>query len=110
MKTSRIDVHHHLLTPEYLEELASVGVVESGGIPFPSWTPEDSLGFLDRAEIQTTLLSLSSPGLCFGKAARERAVARALNEFAAESGRAGRNALASLPRCPCPMWRRLLLR
>jgi hypothetical protein len=67
MKTSRIDVHHHLLTPEYLEELASVGVVESGGIPFPSWTPEDSLGFLDRAEIQTELLSLSSPGLCFGK-------------------------------------------
>lgn len=85
MTTTRIDVHHHLLTPQYLEELARVGVVESGGIPFPSWTPADSLGFLDRAEIQTALLSLSSPGLCFGDAARERAVARALNEFAAES-------------------------
>ena len=61
MKTSRIDVHHHLLTPEYLEELASVGVVESGGIPFPSWTPEDSLGFLrssgDSDDIALALLT-----------------------------------------------------
>lgn len=85
MRNIRIDVHHHLLTPEYLEELARVGVVESGGVTFPHWTPEDSLGVLDRAEIQTALLSLSTPGLCFGNAARERAVARALNEFAAES-------------------------
>lgn len=85
MRNIRIDVHHHLLTPEYLEELARVGVVESGGVTFPHWTPEDSLGVLDRTEIQTALLSLSTPGLCFGNAARERAVARALNEFAAES-------------------------
>jgi predicted TIM-barrel fold metal-dependent hydrolase len=85
MTIMRIDVHHHLLTPEYLDELARVGVVESGGVPFPSWTPEDSLGFLDRAEMQAALLSLSAPGLCFGNAAKERAVARALNEFAAES-------------------------
>jgi predicted TIM-barrel fold metal-dependent hydrolase len=81
----RIDVHHHLLTPEYLEELAKVGIVEAGGVSFPHWTPEDALGVLDRAEIQTALLSLSSPGLCFGNAPKERVVARALNEFAAES-------------------------
>ena len=76
MKTIRIDVHHHLLTPEYLEELTRVGVVELGGVTFPHWTPEDSLGMLDRAETQTALLSLSAPGLCFGNAARERAIAR----------------------------------
>src|SRR5216683_3283622 len=81
----RIDVHHHLLTPEYLEELAKVGIVEAGGVSFPHWTPEDALGVLDRAEIQAALLSLSSPGLCFGNAPKERVVARALNEFAAES-------------------------
>lgn len=85
MNTTRIDVHHHMLTPDYLEELSRVGLMESGGIPFPHWTPEDSLGFLDRAEIQTALLSLSTPGLCFDNAAKERAVARALNEWAAEN-------------------------
>jgi 6-methylsalicylate decarboxylase len=82
---TRIDVHHHLLTPSYLEALAQVGVVESGGVPFPQWTPEDSLSFLDRAEIQTALLSLSSPGLCFGNATKESQMARALNEFAAQT-------------------------
>ena len=76
---TRIDVHHHLLTTPYLEELARVGVMESGGVPFPHWTPEESVVFLDRAESQTVLLSLSSPGLCFGNAAKEREFARALN-------------------------------
>lgn len=80
MSTIRIDVHHHLLAPQYLEELAQVGVVESGGIPFPRWTPEETLGFLDRAEIQAALLSLSSPGLCLGNPAKEREIAHALNQ------------------------------
>jgi hypothetical protein len=31
MSPKRIDVHHHILTPEYVEELAKVGVVEAGG-------------------------------------------------------------------------------
>jgi predicted TIM-barrel fold metal-dependent hydrolase len=87
MRNVRIDVHHHLLTPEYLEELAKVGVVESGGVSFPRWKPEDSLAVLDRAETRTALLSLSSPGLCFGNAIKERKIARALNEFAAQSVR-----------------------
>jgi 6-methylsalicylate decarboxylase len=85
MGNDRIDVHHHLLTQEYLEELAKVGVVESGGVSFPRWKPEDSLEVLDRAEIRAALLSLSSPGLCFGDATKEREIARALNEFAAQT-------------------------
>ena len=85
MSNVRIDVHHHLLTPEYLEELAKVGVVESGGVSFPRWKPEDSLAVLDRAETRAALLSLSSPGLCFGDATKEREIARALNEFPAQT-------------------------
>lgn len=84
MKNVRIDVHHHFLTPQYIEELAKVGIVESGGLPFPRWKPEDSLAVLDRSETQVALLSLSSPGLCFGNTTKEREVARALNEFAAQ--------------------------
>ena len=46
MSPKRIDVHHHILTPEYVEELAKVGVVEAGGVPLVQlerWKPEDSL-------------------------------------------------------------------
>src|SRR4051794_1535679 len=86
MSLKRIDVHHHFLTPEYVEELAKVGVVEAGGVPLAQlerWKPEDSLDVMDRYGIETALLSVSSPGLCFGDTAKARDMARSLNEFAA---------------------------
>lgn len=85
--TGRIDVHHHIFTPAYIEELAKAGVVEAGGLPLASmtrWTPEASLSVMDRFGIGAALLSVSSPGLCFSNPVGERAMARALNEFAAE--------------------------
>src|SRR5918993_525496 len=90
MSLRRIDVHHHILTPEYVEELAKVGVVEAGGVPLVQlerWKPEDSLAVMDRHGIETALLSVSSPGLCFGDAAKAREMARSLNEFAAGCAR-----------------------
>jgi 6-methylsalicylate decarboxylase len=81
--TRRIDVHHHILTPDYIEALAKVGVVQAGGHPFPRWKPADSLAVMDRYEIDTALLSVSAPGLCFGDAIKARDMARSLNEFAA---------------------------
>ena len=49
MGNVRIDVHHHFLTPEYLEELSKVGVDESGGVSLPRWKPEDSLAVMGCA-------------------------------------------------------------
>jgi len=86
----RFDVHHHILTPEYVEELAKVSVVEAGGVPLAQleqWKPEDSLAVMDRNGIDAALLSVSSPGLCFGDAAKAREMARSLNEFAAGCAR-----------------------
>jgi hypothetical protein len=86
MNPKRIDAHHHILTPEYVEELAKVGVVEAGGVTFAQLEqrkPEDSLAVMDRNGIETALLSGSSPGLCFGDSAKAREMARSLNEFAA---------------------------
>jgi predicted TIM-barrel fold metal-dependent hydrolase len=90
MSPKRIDVHHHFLTPEYVEELAKVGVVEAGGAPLVQlerWKPEDSLAVMDRYGIGTAFLSVSSPGLCFGNAAKARELACSLNEFAAGCAR-----------------------
>jgi 6-methylsalicylate decarboxylase len=90
MSPRRIDVHHHILTSEYVEELAKIGVVEAGGVPLVQlerWKPEDSLAVMDRYGIETALLSVSSPGLCFGDAAKAREMARSLNAFAAECAR-----------------------
>ena len=85
MSAIRIDVHHHMLTQEYVDALANVGVVQSGGVPFPKWKAEDSLTISDRYGINTAFLSVSSPGLCFGDDDKTRDLARALNEFAAQT-------------------------
>ena len=45
----RIDVHHHIVPSEYVEALKSIGITTSGRIPFPEWTPETSIGMMDRA-------------------------------------------------------------
>jgi 6-methylsalicylate decarboxylase len=105
MSPRRVDVHHHFLTLEYVEELARVGVVEAGGMPLVQlerWKPEDSLAVMDRYGIETALLSVSSPGLCFGDAVKARETARSLNECAVECakrwpGRFGFFAVLPLP-------------
>ena len=72
MSTIHIDVHHHVLTPHYVEKLANVGVVQSGGVSFPRWKPEDSLAVMDRYGVDVALLSVSSPGLCFDEGFNEQ--------------------------------------
>ena len=81
----RIDVHHHMLTDGYIEELRKVGVVKSGGVAFPRWKPEDSLAVMDDNKIDLALLSLSSPGAFFGKETTDTTMSRAINEFGAET-------------------------
>ena len=93
-----------MLTPEYVEALAAVAIVEAGGVPFPTWTPDASLAILDRAGVEVAMLSLSAPGLPFEDADRRRTLARSLNEFAAETvvrhpKHIGSFATLPLPRC-----------
>lgn len=84
MTTKRIDVHHHFLTPEYVEAIAKVGVTQAGGHPYPPWKPEESLAVMDRYEIDTALLSIPSPVWYLRDEVQARAMARSLNEFAAQ--------------------------
>jgi hypothetical protein len=62
-----IDVHHHFLTPRYVEELARIGMTQAGGRPFPSWTFQDSIDAMDRRGIDAALLSLGPPGPYTGR-------------------------------------------
>jgi 6-methylsalicylate decarboxylase len=79
-----IDVHHHMLGASLAAELEAVGVTALGGEAIPRWRAEDSLEVMDRYAIDVAILSVPVP-LQFGDAAKRRAVARALNETAAET-------------------------
>jgi 6-methylsalicylate decarboxylase len=84
MTTSRIDVHHHYLPAELIDELERVGIQHAGGQPLTPSRPADSLAVMDRYEIATALLSVPIP-LTFGDAATTRRVARMVNEASAEA-------------------------
>src|SRR5712692_7432200 len=79
----RIDVHHHILPPEYLTALAGVGVTNVGRVTFPQWSVETTLAVMDRQGIATALTSISAPGIYFGDRAFARDLARRCNEISA---------------------------
>jgi 6-methylsalicylate decarboxylase len=79
----RIDVHHHIVPPEYAATLTAFGVKGGGGIDFPHWDPQLSLNMMDRQGIATAITSLSAPGVYFGDRALARDLARRSNDYSA---------------------------
>jgi len=80
----RVDVHHHLVPTPYRSELRRLGISEVAGREVPEWSPELSLGVMDRHGIEMAVLSVSAPGVHFGDDAEARALARRCNESSAE--------------------------
>ena len=80
---NRIDVHHHIVPPEYVKALAKLGITESAGIPFPEWSAETALDVMDRQGIKAAITSISYPGVYFGNLAFARDLARRCNEISA---------------------------
>ena len=99
----RIDVHHHILPPFYLEEARAEITAAAAGFPqLFQWTPEQSIGEMDRTGVATSVLSISTPGVWFGNDIRGRRMARRCNDYAAEQvtrhrGRFGMFAVLPLP-------------
>lgn len=97
----RIDVHAHFMPDCYTAALAQHGLGTSdGGFPFPPWSADAALATMDRLEIATAMISVSSPSVNFLPVPDRPALCRAVNLAghqlaAAHPGRFGY--LASLP-------------
>lgn len=79
----RIDTHQHIVPPGYARWMRDKGI-DPGGIGLPSWSERSALKFMDRHDVQTGILSLSTPGVYFRDAMEARLRAREVNEFCAE--------------------------
>jgi len=79
----RIDVHHHLLPDFYIEAQRSVGITGSAYRGFPDWTPENSLALMDSLNIETAILSYTSPGFWFGDQRQTDALVIEANDYLA---------------------------
>ncbi len=86
-----IDVHAHYLPETYRVALLAGGHGQPDGFPqIPDWSAEQHLAVMDRLGIETSLLSISSPGVHLGDEAATRDRAREVNE-------AGRRAVVDHP-------------
>jgi len=87
MTRRRIDVHHHILPPAYVEWLRARGIHDAGGRVLPAWSADTALQIMDEHEIATAVVSVSTPGVHLDAQTRRdptaRAQARAVNEAAA---------------------------
>lgn len=96
-----VDTHAHFVFDEYVTAAERAGHLVPDRMPgWPTWSAEEHLALMDEAGVARAVLSLSSPGVCFGTAGETVALARAVNEFAAAQVRAhpGRfGFFASLP-------------
>jgi predicted TIM-barrel fold metal-dependent hydrolase len=84
MPPHRIDVHHHILPPDYVAEVgdARIGPISVAG-KTPDWSPQKSIEAMDRNGIATAVTSISAPGFWFGDAAATRRLCRHANDYAA---------------------------
>lgn len=82
--TGKIDVHHHLLPEFYKDVQRKAGISGSAYQAFPEWSPAISLSLMDRLNIETAILSYTSPGIFFGDLAQTRELARSFNDYLAE--------------------------
>jgi predicted TIM-barrel fold metal-dependent hydrolase len=98
-----VDVHAHFVTDRYIAAAKAAGHRLPDGMPeWPSWNVTSHLELMDQGGIRTSLLSVSSPGTHFGDDPVARALAREVNEFAADlvrehPGRFGHFASLPLP-------------
>jgi 6-methylsalicylate decarboxylase len=77
----RIDVHQHLLPPEFLAALARHGM--SRWAP-AAWSAGGALAIMDQYNIAVGVLSLSTPGPHFGDDQEARTLTKQVNERLAE--------------------------
>lgn len=56
-----IDVHSHMITPEFLYSLEQEGKLMDEGFPLPKYDAEAHLRWMDQAGVQTSILTLAAP-------------------------------------------------
>ena len=56
-----IDVHSHIITPEFVSTLENEGRLMDEGFPLPKYDVENHLKWMDEAGVETSVLTLAAP-------------------------------------------------
>lgn len=77
---AQIDIHSHAITENYIDFVKVNGAEMDEGYPIPSWDLERHIAFMDKAGIQTSVLTMPAPQPYFGDAKASANVCRRFNE------------------------------
>ena len=77
---AQIDLHSHAITKGYLNYIKANGAEMDEGFPIPAWDAKQHIAFMDKAGIQTAVLTMPAPQPWFGDAEASAAVCRSYNE------------------------------
>ena len=77
---AQIDIHSHAITQGYIDYIKANGAEMDEGFPIPSWNLERHIAFMDKAGIQTSVLTMPAPQPYFGDAKASANVCRRFNE------------------------------
>ena len=78
-----IDVHSHIITPDFLSSLEKEGRLMDEGFPLPKYDAEAHLRWMDEAGVQTSVLTLAAPQPGSAAEVGGKTVIRFCNEAAA---------------------------
>ena len=84
LSAQTVDVHTHIIIPEYLEVLKAYGAELEETFPLPAWDVERHIAFMDSASIRTAVLTMPAPQPYYDDAEESAKCIRKINEVSAE--------------------------
>ena len=78
-----VDVHTHIIIPEYIEMLKAHGAELEETFPLPEWDVERHIAFMDSADIRTAVLTMPAPQPYYGDTEESAKCIRRVNEVSA---------------------------
>ena len=84
LSAQTVDVHTHIIIPEYVEVLKAHGAELEETFPLPTWDAERHIAFMDSAGIRTAVLTMPAPQPFYGNVEESAACIRKVNEVSAK--------------------------
>src|SRR5262245_801299 len=80
-----VDVHHHILPPEYVRLVGRDAIGRPSPLrSVPHWDASKSLSAMDENAVQAAVVSISAPGILLNDGGLAKRLARSCNEFASQ--------------------------
>lgn len=83
LSAQTVDVHTHIIIPEYVEVLKAHGAELEETFPLPEWDVEQHIAFMDSADIRTAVLTMPAPQPYYGDTEESAECIRRVNEVSA---------------------------